>query len=582
MSVNDKMIPITVDGAMFKRKDAWFGLFQRGGLYGNVDLFLGTLHGIACRAPERLRLINIFVTYEGERVPFTASAVSCEYTLHTEYGDIRFTFADDHKLMAEGDKGMGLEFEKEMARHEFLHPRKDGAWECAFRYTASFIFKGLEGSTFDFNNGENSWDWRRLSNDHIIGRTHPAPDGTFTLVMEEFDYCGYVRDSYPTYAEAKESMQADWEKFLASTTVPFNNKYESHRADADYILWSFMTGKSGAAQHPIVQMFAGIIGSTWQCVQNAVALQEDMDLAAQLLLGPLAHANDVGQLPDMFDDHTSENEILKPPVHGWAILEIMKHHDLHEWSDEVLEEMYYGMGRWGDWFLNYRDDDGDGLPSLMHPDETGLDFCTVFRYNSEMVSPDLIAYLVLLFEAEAKLAEALGKDAGEIAGWNAKRQQMLDGLTEKMWDGEHFCALVPYTHERYYSNSIVHYIPLVLGARLPKEMIDKMVEELLDTTTFNSPYGLALEKMTSKDFSPEFHTIGKGGIVPPPMIYICTGLSETHRRDALEQLATTYLDTLIDKRFAFTIDPRSGATSPFFGGSWPRVGYLIISRALDA
>ena len=41
-----------------------------------------------------------------------------------------------------------------MVKHETVRPKKDGAWEALFRLTSSFIFKGLEGSSFDFNDGK--------------------------------------------------------------------------------------------------------------------------------------------------------------------------------------------------------------------------------------------------------------------------------------------------------------------------------------------------------------------------------------------------------------------------------------------
>jgi hypothetical protein len=40
--------------------------------------------------------------------------------------------------------------------------------------------------------------------------------------------------------------------------------------------------------------------------------------------------------------------------------------------------------------------------------------------------------------------------------------------------------------EKLYSGSIVHYIPAILGNRLPKNIIDKMVDDLTDTEKFLS------------------------------------------------------------------------------------------------
>ena len=43
----------SIDGTMFKRRGAWFGIFQRGSIYGDISLNLGTCHGMSAKAPDR-------------------------------------------------------------------------------------------------------------------------------------------------------------------------------------------------------------------------------------------------------------------------------------------------------------------------------------------------------------------------------------------------------------------------------------------------------------------------------------------------------------------------------------------------
>ncbi len=570
---------VSLDGSMFKRSGAWFGLFQKGSHYGDISLYLGTCHGLAARAPDKNRLIDVFPTFEGRKVPFTVEARPAELTLATSRGNVRFTFADKTKLMAEGDPGMGLLFEKTMAQHETVHPRKDGAWEAVFRLSSSFIFKGLEGSSFDFNGGRDYWDWERLSSGRVLGRTYPNREGRFVLVMEEFPYGGIVRNAYPSYSEARASMQAEWDSFY-SAMPELAQPFEESRAECEYVTWSYLTSPYGTARYPMIQMFAGIMASQWQMCQNAVALQEHLGLAADLLLGPIDRASGEGQLPDGYDDAGCETQIIKPPIHGWAVKQIMKNHDLaKECPREKLEALYKGMGAWGDWFMNYRDEDGDGLPTLDHGDETGLDDSTLFKDRLQVTSPDLSAYLVLLFEAAGDLAGLLGKPE-EADVWHKKSSDLLRLMIDRLWDGEIFAGLVPGTGQRLRSGSIVHYMPAILGARLPKEIIDKMADDLSDEKRFNSPWGLASEDMSSDWFRPSPASIGRGCIVPPAMIYICTGLWETHRRDTARLFAENYLNALKKGGFPFLINPKNGAGSGYFGGSWPRCAYAILGRML--
>ncbi|MDR2530340.1 MAG: hypothetical protein LBC65_02205 [Oscillospiraceae bacterium] len=576
MAVHDKKV--SIDGSMFKRAGAWFGVFQRGNAYGDASLYLGTCRGMAALAPERNRLIGIIPTYNGKRVPYTVEARPAELTVVTKRGNIRFTFADLSKLMAEGDEGMGLRFEKTMVQHESVHPRKDGAWECLFRMTCAMIFKGLDGSTFDFNDGKTPWKLEGLTSGAIYGQTRPNANGKFTLVMEESQFSGVVRDSYPTFAEAKASMQADWDAFIEGMPS-FKQPYEDSREAAEYVLWTFQIGAQGTIRYPFMDFFAGMMGSQWQMCQNAVAMQEHIGLALDLMLHPLDRIGPEGQLPDMYDDVTFESLMIKPPMHGWALKDIMKRHDLlKECPRDKLELLYTGLGRWANWFMTIRDEDGDGLPCVVHSDETGLDDCSLFVDHLVVTTPDICAYLVLLFEAIGDLAKLLAKPEAESADWYSRATELTKRIIDELWDGERFVGLVPDTREKLVSGSIVHYLPAVLGNRLPKEIINKLADDLSDSTRFLTEWGLASEALDS-----DMHTsagFGRGCVIPPAMLYICTGLWETERRDTAAMFAERYCNGLINARFAFFLNARNGM-GLYNASSWSCCAYAILARMLS-
>jgi hypothetical protein len=567
-----------IDGNIFKRRGAWFALFCRGTAYGSSEVFLGTYRGSSIRNKNGNRLLSLIPTYEGRRVPFAVQAEAAELTLLTKHGNIRFTYASATQLIAEGDAGMGLRLEKIMEQHEVVKPRKNGSWEAAFRWSCSIIFTPLNGSALDFGD---YWDWEKLSSFEARGITKPGPDGKFTLVFEEFTHAGWVRDSYPTYNEAKADMQKDWEDFYARLPE-FIAPYEEGRREAAYTLWSYQVAPTGSIAHTMLVMIGTEIISQWQMCQNAVALMEHMDTAIDLLLGPLDRVSPVGQFSDLYNDTFTVTQFVKPPVHGWAIKSIMKRHDLlKEVPRDKLELLYVSVGRWGDWFMNYRDDDGDGIPSFEHGDETGFDDSTLFKDHMIVSSPDLSAYLVLLFEAVGDLAKLLGKSEEEAAGWYKKSSELLDKMISRMWDGERFVGLVPYTGEHLVSDSIIHYLPIILGDRLPRHIVDKIADDLSVEGEFLCEYGVATERIGSDFFEPTGRSICHGNIVPPAMIYICCGLLESSRRETGRMIAERYCTALKDAHMPFLINPLSGAQMGYFGGSWPACAYMIIARLLS-
>jgi hypothetical protein len=575
--------PFRITGNVFKRRGAWFGLFCTGNGYGTAALHLGTLHGGSARAHDGNKLIDIFPTFQGRKIPFVIQAQAAELTLLTRYGNIRFTYASPVMLVAEGDKGMGLQFEKIMDQHEVIKPRRDKAgtvtaWEAAFRWTCSFIFKGTEGAGLDF---DVAWDWEKLSSAEIKGHTRPGPDGRFTLILEEFSHAGWVRDDYPSYAEAKASMQADWDSFYAKMPK-FSEPFEAGRMEPEYTLWSYLIDPTMTIDHTMILMIGTAIASQWQMCQNAVALQEHMEIAMDLLLGPLDRVSSVGQFADLYDDGSVVTQFIKPPMHGWAIKQIMKNHDLlKEVPRDKLEQLYEAVARWGDWFLTYRDEDGDGIPAIEHGDETGFDDCTLFLDHMQVATPDIPAYLVLLFEAVGDLAKLLGKPKDVADAWYKKSTDMLDNLVTKMWDGERFTALVPYTHERLVSGSFVHFMPIILGDRLPKNIVDKIADDLSKEGEFLCDYGIASERIGSDYFEPSGKSIGRGNIVPPGMIYICTGLFDSSRKDVGKLIAERYCTALKAQNYPFLINPIKGNEMGYHGGSWPACAYTIIARLLS-
>ena len=63
-----------VTGNFFKRRGAWFGLSVTASAYGMAALHLATFHGGATRAKDGNKLIDLWPTYEGRRVPFVVQA----------------------------------------------------------------------------------------------------------------------------------------------------------------------------------------------------------------------------------------------------------------------------------------------------------------------------------------------------------------------------------------------------------------------------------------------------------------------------------------------------------------------------
>ena len=569
----------TVEQHMFSRRGAWMALQADTVKYGRGALNLITNRGNRNHSgvPLGNRLFRIHPTFEGRKVPFAIQTAASEYTLLTRHGNVRFTWADSTKLIAEGDKGMGLLFIREGEPYETVRRRPDDAWEAPIRNACPLLFKGLNGSAFSF---DDAWDFEKFKYTVMNGRTSPDKNGKFTLVVEEFFYGAFVRDDYPSYNEAKASMQSDWEDFL-SKMPHYIEPFEQKREETAYILWSFLLSPSPMTPNWMIAYFPGLIASQWQHVQNAVALQDHPELSLELLTAFLHRQSEEGQLADSYDDSYLATHGLKPPIYGWALKNIMSRHNIMEiWPRDKVEFLYQGAGRWAEWFMKHRDNDGDGLPAFEGGTENGLDEATIWYDLINVTSPDISAYTVLNFEAQGDLAKALGKSDDETNEWYRKSKDLLKLMIDKLWNGEHFIAIREFTHEPIFTGSLTHYLPFVLGSRLPQDIIDKMAADLSDESAFLSENGLATERMDSDLFEVQGVQMGRGAIDPPAELFITTGIWDAGKKDLAREIVNRYCGRLVNRGFSHIIDPISGDGSPFWG-TWPRCAFTILSRMVS-
>ncbi len=574
----DRMVFDISAGIPFTRSGSYFGIytenkgFSRGGInYGTGKLYIGSRRGgISQRRTNEL--IHIHPTYKGKKVSYAIITAPTELVLRTAYGEVRCCFPEKGLLYIKGENGLGLRLNKDMEIHEIMKKRPGRAWEGVFRWTCSCIFNPLAGD-LEMNA---PWDWEKLTTPVVEGDVLPDVSGRFLLAVDESEPAGFVRDQYPTYEEGLRDATADWQAFLGK--IPhFVTPLEERRAEVSYILWSHLVGPAGKIKRPLMYMSGTGCASEWQMCQNAVALHDNLALAVELLLNMIDQAGPEGQFPDFYDDMRAIFQLTKPPLQGWALKWIMKFHDLRtEVPHDKLETLYRGYARWANWFMEYRDDDHDGIPQYEHGDESGCDDNTIFIENPVMECPDLCAYLGLLFEALGDLAGMLGKPADEAQAWYRRSREIIDRMLEAFWNGSRFVALTNGTHTVVASDSILYYVPIILGKRLPQAVIDKMAQDLSVEGDWLTQYGLASEKLSSDEF--RITGMSKGMVIPPTNMTIVTGLYDAGKQELAKMIAMRYCTAMRDGGISMLINPLAGVRGPSFSGSWPSCAYVALAN----
>jgi hypothetical protein len=188
-----------------------------------------------------------------------------------------------------------------------------------------------------------------------------------------------------------------------------------------------------------------------------------------------------------------------------------------------------------DWLAHHRDPDDDGLISIIHPDESGLDdspkyddvfgwmshylpgyFWLVERsrrlgYDSRAIIERYDEHIedVLVNTLYALSLRALGRLLGDEGGaeYTARAERTEASLLERCWDPERglFWDLAGRTERRLEVSTWSSLAPLALPD-LPEEIARRLVEEhLLDPRRYRAPVGIPSVALEEPSFKPGFH-----------------------------------------------------------------------------
>jgi hypothetical protein len=100
------------------------------------------------------------------------------------------------------------------------------------------------------------------------------------------------------------------------------------------------------------------------------------------------------------------------------------------------------------------------------------------------------AYLAIASEVAGKLAN-MEYDAGIGQKWEAHAKGLKAKLIAELWDGENFIGKNAYTGEASDPDALLSLIPIVLGNRLPREIITKLTAKI-DAEIADSAIGFLL------------------------------------------------------------------------------------------
>ena len=330
---------------------------------------------------------------------------------------------------------------------------------------------------------------------------------------------------------------------------------ENARELAAYVLWSCCVRAEGCLKGEAMLMSKNWMTNVWSwdhCFNSIALAEAHPDIAWEQFIGIFRHQDATGVIPDSISDGAEVFTFCKPPIHGWALTRMMRRMTL---TTEQLRTAYDALSRWTEWWLNYRDRDHNGLCEYDHGNDSGWDNSTAFAFPPPVELPDLQAYLVLQMETLADLAGRLGL-AAEAESWTARSRALLGRMCALCFDADgRPLARKAFTGETDSPDSLILYLPVILGKRLPERIRTALVREL-SGDRFLTEWGYATESPKSPRYEPNGYWLGP--IWAPETLILVDGLRACGEEKLARDVAGRFLRLFAKSGSAENFDALTG------------------------
>ena len=567
MTFDIEKIPFSMRGsymAVSRFRENYEGWGNKGGVYLRSIHGLGyiPLLGKSTIPPFAAGLVPLC---DGEETDFEIRAEASRLQLITDRGEVALCFADTDTLLVCG-QGQRTGLRIELAEGNYVVPA------CA----------GGENHLL-LNCGKNS---RRFLLRRQRGRIVTEQEGAFDRyilleaeqdeeflvgiedIVEEWD----ISDRKYSYDESLQSRKEEFTRFLEKMP-PAPAEYEQTRQMSAYVDWSCLVKKQG-----ILTREAMLMAKNWMCnvwswdhCFNAMALAYFApDMAWDQFIVMFDQQRESGRMPDCISDVYAVWNFCKPPIHGWALSRMMQ---VMELSRQQCEEAYDHLSRWTGWWLVYRDGDGDGICEYHHGNDAGWDNSTAFRESPVLELPDLATFLVLQMDVLEDLAKRLGRKK-EAEEWRKKSDRMLNGMLTHCFDGTRPRAVISASHREVPCGSLILYLPVLLGDKLPKDIRTEMLREL-KSDRFLTVYGYATEAVKSPLYEADGYW--RGPIWAPSTMLLVDGLNRCGEKELAGEVARRFCDLVRGNGCAENFDALTGEGLRDKAYTWTASVFLILA-----
>ena len=441
----------------------------------------------------------------------------------------------------------------------FVDPR-DGAvvltsYETGRRYRVTL----LEGTW------EVMGDQLLGAGDRHIALTSPA----WEVAIEEYETTRPPYRQGMTLDECAAHSAQDFDAYARAIAPWEDGRFPAARRAA-YVLWSATVSPKGFVQRESVLMSKHWMNKVWSwdhCF-NALALAPGLPQSAlDQFLVVFDHQDEHGAVPDSVTHSEILDNFVKPPIHGWALCQLLERLEAPPSRGE-LAEIYDKLARWTEFWLDSRRVPGSALPHYQHGNDSGWDNSTMFDNDRVVEAPDLAAFLVLQLSALVTLGTSLGHDVGR---WERERDAVEGALFSRLHTGDGFVAIGVPNGRVSTTSSLLNLMPIVLGERLTADVASRLSERIAAHLT---QWGLATELPSSREYLADGYW--RGPIWAPSTVLIEDGLRRAGATDLANEISERFRGLCEASGFAENFDALTGEGLRDRAYTWTASAYLLL------
>ena len=460
--------------------------------------------------------------------------------------------------------GIGLRLDMHKSRYDFIQEMargvfiiqscaKDHVYELDLRYAVHAV----------------DAPWGRVGNEYIR--------------IDIFEGYATIREYalIPQESDAKKTQFIGFSRWNQNYTgTELETRYSEAKDLASYILWSAFVRPEGKLTRTSVYSSKNWMTNIWSWDNCfcALAMVENMpNFALDQLLVFADNQHEAGVYPDFINDQFSLFSFCKPPIHGWALLEMIKRNStILQSSIERIEYLYKSISDSTNFWLKYR-----RLPSgaiiYRHGNDSGWDNATLFMEGGPVESPDLYAYLSKQCDCLAEISRLLGHGIDEAENWTFLAESLANSMLDRLCDDSGFFARRGLEGEKIeHRGSFLLRMPIVAYTRLPEKVIKKLILDISDENRFLTRFGLASEALDSPFIEPQGYW--RGPVWAPVNYLVFDALRHLGEMSLANRIAQRFVDLCSEEGMAENFDPieGKGLDDPAF--SWTSAVFLLFLK----